>query len=87
LANSEAEDTWFTQFQKDASSSFSGEQQNEVNNLLRRMYDNKSGKPLTEEDIQKNVSGLNPEDVELLMQKQEELRGVLTDVNDLYTAS
>lgn len=85
LANSEAEDTWFTQFQKDASSSFSGEQQNEVNNLLRRMYDNKSGKPLTEEDIQKNVSGLSPEDVELLMQKQEELRGVLTDVNDLYT--
>lgn len=82
LANSEAEDTWFTQFQKDASSSFSGEQQNEVNNLLRRMYDNKSGKPLTEEDI----SGLNPEDVEFLMQKQEELRGVLTDVNDLYTA-
>ena len=85
LANSEAEDTWFTQFQKDASSSFSGEQQNEVNNLLRRMYDNKNGKPLTEEDIQKNVSGLSPEDVELLMQKQEELRGVLTDVNDLYT--
>lgn len=87
LANSEAEDTWFTQFQKDASSSFSGEQQNEVNNLLRRMYDNKSGKPLTEEDIQKNVSGLNPEDVEFLMQKQEQLRDVLTDVNDLYTDS
>lgn len=85
LANSEAEDTWFTQFQKDASSSFSGEQQNEVNNLLRRMYDNKSGKPLTEEDIQKNVSGLDPEDIEFLMQKQEELRDVLTDVNDLYT--
>ena len=85
LANSEAENTWFDQFQKDASSSFSGEQKNEVNNLLRRMYDNKSEKPLTEEDIQKNVSGLSPEDVELLMQKQEELRGVLTDVNDLYT--
>lgn len=85
LANSEAEDTWFTQFQKDASLSFSGEQQNEVNNLLRRMYDNKSGKPLTEEDIQKNVSGLDPGDIEFLMQKQEELRDVLTDVNDLYT--
>lgn len=85
IANSNAEDAWFTQFQKDASSSFSGEQQNEVNNLLRRMYDNKSGKPLTEEDIQKYVSDLSPEDVEFLMQRQEELRGVLTDVNDLYT--
>lgn len=85
MANSDAEDAWFTQFQKDASSSFSGEQQNEVNNLLRRIYDNKSGKPLTEEDIQKYVSDLSPEDVEFLMQKQEELRGVLTDVNDLYT--
>lgn len=85
LANSEAENTWFKQFQKDASSSFSGEQQNEVNNLLRRMYDNKSGKPLTEEDIQEKVSGLSSEDIEFLMQKQEELRGVLTDVNELYT--
>lgn len=85
IANSDAEDAWFTQFQKDASSSFSGEQQNEVNNLLRRMYDNKSGKPLTEEDIQEKVSGLSSEDIEFLMQKQEELRGVLTDVNELYT--
>ena len=85
IANSDAEDAWFTQFQKDASSSFSGEQQNEVNNLLREMYDNKSGKPLTEEYIQKKVLDLSPEDVEFLMQKQEELRGVLTDVNDLYT--
>lgn len=89
IANSDAEDAWFTQFQKDASSSFSGEQQNKVNNLLRRMYDNKSGKPLTEEDIQKYSQdkglGLNPEDIEFLMQKQEELRGVLTDVNELYT--
>lgn len=85
IANSDAEDAWFTQFQKDASSSFSGEQQNEVNNLLRRIYDNKSGKPLAEKDIQKYVSDLSPEDVEFLMQKQEELRGVLTDVNDLYT--
>lgn len=85
IANSDAKDAWFDQFQEDASSSFSGEQQNEVNNLLRRMYDNKSGKPLTEEDTQKYVSDLSPEDVEFLMQKQEELRGVLTDVNDLYT--
>lgn len=85
IANSDAEDAWFTQFQKDASSSFSGEQQNEVNNLLREIYDNKSGKPLTEEYIQKKVSDLSPEDVEFLMQKQEELRDVLTDVNDLYT--
>ena len=85
IANSDAEDAWFTQFQKDASSSFSGEQQNEVNNLLREMYDNKSGKPLTEEYIQKKVSDLSPEDIEFLMQKQEELRGVLTDVNELYT--
>lgn len=87
IANSDAEDAWFTQFQKDASSSFSGEQQNEVNNLLREIYDNKSGKPLTEEYIQKKVSDLSPEDVEFLMQKQEELRDVLTDVNELYTAS
>ena len=89
IANSNAEEAWFTQFQKDASSSFSGEQQNKVNNLLQRMYDNKSGKPLTEEDIQKYSQdeglGLNPEDIEFLMQKQEELRGVLTDVNELYT--
>lgn len=85
IANSDAEDAWFTQFQKDASSSFSGEQQNEVNNLLREIYDNKNGKPLTEKYIQKKVSDLSPEDVEFLMQKQEELRGVLTDVNDLYT--
>lgn len=89
IANSDAEDAWFTQFQKDASSSFSGEQQNKVNNLLRRMYDNKSGKPLTEEDIEKYSQdkglGLSPEDIEFLMQKQEELRDVLTDVNDLYT--
>lgn len=87
IANSDAEDAWFTQFQKDASSSFSGEQQNEVNNLLREIYDNKNGKPLTEKYIQKKVSDLSPEDVEFLMQKQEELRDVLTDVNDLYTTS
>lgn len=87
IANSDTEDAWFTQFQKDASSSFSGEQQNEVNNLLREIYDNKNGKPLTEKYIQKKVSDLSPEDVEFLMQKQEELRDVLTDVNDLYTTS
>lgn len=86
LANSNAEETWFTQFKEDASFGFSGKQQNEVNNLLQSMYDNKSGKPLTEKDIQEKVSGLSPEDIEFLMQKQEELRGVLTDVNDLYTA-
>lgn len=89
IANSKAEETWFTQFKEDASFGFSGKQQNEVNNLLQSMYDNKSGKPLTEEDIQKysqdNGLGLSPEDIEFLMQKQEELRGVLTDVNELYT--
>lgn len=87
LANSNAEETWFTQFKEDASFGFSGKQQNEVNNLLQSMYDNKSGKPLTEEDIQEKVSGLSPEDIEFFMQKQEELRDVLTDVNDLYTDS
>lgn len=87
LANSNAEETWFTQFKEDASFGFSGKQQNEVNNLLQSMYDNKSGKPLTEEDIQEKVSGLSPEDIEFFMQKQEELRDVLTDVNDLYTNS
>lgn len=85
LANSNAEETWFTQFKEDASFGFSGKQQNEVNNLLQSMYDNKSGKPLTEEDIQEKVSGLSSEDIEFFMQKQEELRDVLIDVNDLYT--
>lgn len=87
LANSNAEETWFTQFKEDASFGFSGKQKNEVNNLLQSMYDNKSGKPLTEEDIQEKVSGLSSEDIEFFMQKQEELRDVLTDVNDLYTTS
>lgn len=87
IANSKAEETWFTQFKEDASFGFSGKQQNEVNNLLQSMYDNKSGKPLTEEDIQEKVSGLSSEDIEFFMQKQEELRDVLTDVNDLYTNS
>lgn len=87
FANSNAEKTWFTQFKEDASFGFSGKQQNEVNNLLQKMYDNKSEKPLTEEDIQEEVSGLSSEDIEFFMQKQEELRDVLTDVNDLYTDS
>lgn len=84
IANSEAEDTWFDQFKNDASSSFSGDQKDKVNDLLDQMRTSEN--PLTEEDIQSVVPGLSPEDVELLMQKQEELRGVLTDVNDLYTA-
>lgn len=83
LANSNAEDTWFDQFKKDASSSFSGNQKDKVNDLLVQMRE--SGNPLTEEDIQSTIPGLSPEDIEFLMQKQEELRGVLTDVNDLYT--
>lgn len=83
IANSEAEDTWFDQFKNDASSSFSGDQKDKVNDLLDQMRTNEN--PLTEEGIQNAVPGLSPEDVELLMQKQEELRGVLTDVNDLYT--
>lgn len=83
LANSNAEDTWFDQFKKDASSSFSGDQKDKVNDLLVQMRE--SGNPLTEEDIQSTIPGLSPEDIEFLMQKQEELRGVLTDVNDLYT--
>lgn len=83
IANSEAEDTWFDQFKNDASSSFSGDQKDKVNDLLDQMRTNEN--PLTEEGIQNAVPGLSPEDVEFLMQKQEELRGVLTDVNDLYT--
>lgn len=83
IANSEAEDTWFDQFKNDASSSFSGDQKDKVNDLLDQMRTSEN--PLTEEGIQSAVPGLSPEDVELLMQKQEELRGVLTDVNDLYT--
>ena len=44
---------------------------------------------MTEGDIQSEASGLglnlSSEDIEFLMQKQEELRDVLTDVNELYT--
>ena len=85
LANSNAEDTWFTQFKEDASSGFSDSEN--VKKLLEKMR--MSENPMTEEGIQDAASdlklNLNPEDIEFLMQKQEELRGVLTDVNDLYT--
>lgn len=91
LANSEAEDTWFTQFKEGVSSGFTGfseDQKTGINDLLDKMRTNKED-PLTEEEIEKysqdNGLGLSPEDIEFLMQKQEELRGVLTDVNELYT--
>lgn len=88
IANSKAEDTWFTQFKEDASSGFSDSEN--VKKLLDEMR--KSENPLTEEDIKNKASkdlglDLSSEDIEFFMQKQEELRGVLTDVNDLYTAS
>lgn len=87
LANSEAENTWFKQFEKEASSGFSGKQKRVVESLLQQMRGSEN--PMTEGDIQSEASklGLNlsSEDIEFLMQKQEELRGVLTDVNDLYT--
>lgn len=93
LANSNAENTWFDQFKEGVSSGFTGfneDQKDKVNDLLVQMRTNKDKDPLTEEDIQKysqdNGLGLSPEDIEFLMQKQEELRDVLTDVNDLYTA-
>lgn len=86
LANSNAEDTWFTQFKEDASFGFSDSEN--VKKLLDEMR--KSENPLTEEDIKNKASkdlglDLSSEDIEFLMQKQEELRGVLTDVNELYT--
>lgn len=83
IANQEAENTWFTQFKEDAFSGFSEDQKTGINDLLDEMRTSED--PLTEEYIQKNVSGLSPEDIEFLMQKQEELRSVLTDVNELYT--
>lgn len=87
LANSEAENTWFKQFEEEASSGFSGKQKRVVESLLQQMRGSEN--PMTEGDIQSEASklGLNlsSEDIEFLMQKQEELRGVLTDVNDLYT--
>lgn len=91
LANSEAENTWFTQFKEGVSSGFTGfseDQKTDINDLLDTMRTSEN--PLTEEEIEKysqdNGLGLSPEDIEFLMQKQEELRDVLTDVNDLYTA-
>lgn len=87
LANSEAENTWFKQFEEEASSGFSGKQKRVVESLLQQMRGSEN--PMIEGDIQSEASklGLNlsSEDIEFLMQKQEELRGVLTDVNDLYT--
>lgn len=90
LANSNAENTWFDQFKEGVSSGFTGfseGQKIDINALLDTMRTSEN--PLTEEEIEKysqdNGLGLNPEDIEFLMQKQEELRDVLTDVNDLYT--
>lgn len=92
IANSDAEDAWFDQFKEGVSSGFtgfSGDQKDKVNDLLVQMRTNKDKDSLTEEKIeeysQDNGLGLSPEDIEFLMQKQEELRGVLTDVNELYT--
>lgn len=90
IANSNAENAWFDQFKEGVSSGFTGfseEQKTNLNSLLDEMRSSEN--PMTEGDIQSEASelGLNlsPEDIEFLMQKQEELRGVLTDVNDLYT--
>lgn len=90
IANSDAEDAWFDQFKEGVSSGFTGfseEQKTNLNGLLDEMRGSEN--PMTEGDIQSEASelGLNlsPEDIEFLMQKQEELRDVLTDVNDLYT--
>lgn len=87
LANSNAEETWFTQFKEDASFGFSDSEN--VKKLLDEIR--KSEDPLTEKGIQSKASelglDLSSEDIEFFMQKQEELRDVLTDVNDLYTDS
>lgn len=87
LANQEAENTWFKQFEEEASSGFSGKQKRVVESLLQQMRGSEN--PMTEENIQSEASkldlNLSSEDIEFLMQKQEELRDVLTDVNDLYT--
>lgn len=87
IANSEAEDTWYGQFRKDASSGFGEVQGSNIRSMLDAMLNaiRQNGNPLTEEDIQDRHLGLSSEDIEFLMQKQEELRGVLIDVNDLYT--
>lgn len=90
IANSDAEDAWFDQFKEGVSSGFTGfseEQKTNLNGLLDKMRGSEN--PMTEGDIQSEASGLglnlSPEDIEFLMQKQEELRDVLTDVNELYT--
>lgn len=87
IANSKTEDTWFTQFKEDASFGFSDSEN--VKKLLDEIR--KSEDPLTEKGIQSKASelglDLSSEDIEFFMQKQEELRDVLTDVNDLYTDS
>lgn len=87
IANSEAENTWYGQFRKDASSGFGEVQGSNIRSMLDAMLNaiRQNENPLTEEDIQDRHLGLSSEDIEFLMQKQEELRGVLTDVNDLYT--
>lgn len=87
LANSEAENTWYGQFRKDASSGFGEVQGSNIRSMLDAMLNaiRQNENPLTEEDIQNRHLGLSSEDIEFLMQKQEELRGVLTDVNELYT--
>lgn len=87
IANSEAEDTWYGQFRKDASSGFGEVQGSNIRSMLDAMLNaiRQNENPLTEEDIQDRHLGLSSEDIEFLMQKQEELRGVLTDVNELYT--
>lgn len=87
LANSNAEETWFTQFKEDASFGFSdGENVKKLLDEIRKSED-----PLTEKGIQSKASelglDLSSEDIEFFMQKQEELRDVLIDVNDLYTDS
>lgn len=90
IANSNAENAWFDQFKEGVSSGFTGfseGQKTDINDLLDTMRTSEN--PLTEEEIEKysqdNSLGLSPEDIEFLMQKQEELRDVLTDVNELYT--
>lgn len=87
LANSEAENTWYGQFREDASSGFGEVQGSNIRSMLDAMLNaiRQNENPLTEEDIQDRHLGLSSEDIEFLMQKQEELRGVLTDVNELYT--
>lgn len=89
LANSKAENAWYGQFRKDASLGFGEVQGSNIRSMLDAMLYaiRQNENPLTEEDIQDRHLGLSSEDIEFLMQKQEELRDVLTDVNELYTTS